>query len=167
MRAYFIDGPAHGHEEAVVGHPHRLVKFPELRDDMPRVYSMRDDWPMSEPGYTIHEYRLLHTTKRRAVYEWMPPRVQASWEFHIRTGSRDADRLYQTLHEGLTKEGEAVQMLSVEVEPGEVRVRGAAVVDGPPDAVAVEEASAAVQAVIDRKLHGWRITGFVVEVSDG
>jgi hypothetical protein len=166
MLAHFIGGPAHGHETAIRQPPQRIVKFPELDDELPRIYSLGEVGITSEPGFTVHEYRLLYTDPRWAVYKWLPPRVEASWEFHIRNRGPLADSLYEKLHT-LTQQGETPFMTSCECDGHEVHVRGVALVDGPPDAVAVKQVADDVQSLIDRKLSGYRVSAAVVEVSDG
>jgi hypothetical protein len=167
MLAHFIGGPAHGHEEVVSGHPHRIFQFPEFDTDLPHMCVMDEEVGFtSEPGFIIHEYRLLYTDPRWAVYQWAPPRVAASWEFTIRSRGPVADSLYEKLHT-LTKEGETPFLTACEWDGREVRVRGTALVDGPPDAVAVKQAAEDVQRLIDRKLRGYRVSAVVVEVNDG
>ncbi len=164
MLAHFIGGPAHGREEAISGHPHRILQFPELPDLLP--YFGLESEPYDVPDFIVHEYRLLYTDPRWAVYQWAPPRVEASWEFSIRNRGPLADSLHEKLHK-LTKEGEAAQLTGVECDVDEVRVRGVAIVDGPPDAVAAKQVAEDVQSLIDRRLRGYRISGVAVEVNDG
>lgn len=164
MLAHFIGGPMHGHDTSI-RQPHSIVKFPELDDELPRVYALDEEIGFtSEPGYTIHEYRLLYTDPRWAVYQWAPPRVEARWEFHIRQRF-GADSLYKTLS-NLTSAGETPSMTDYEYDGREVRVRGVAIVDGPPDAVAVKQVAEDVQSLIDRKLRGYRVSAVAVEVAD-
>src|SRR4051812_31975685 len=150
MLAHFIGGPAHGIEEVVSGHPPTIFKFPELDDELPSVYVLDEDRGFAqEPGFTIHEYRLLYTDPRWAVYQWAPPRVEASWEFQIRNRGPLADSLYEKLHT-LTVPGQTPQLTGCEWDGREVRVRGLALVDGPPDAVAAKQVTEDVQRLIDR-----------------
>lgn len=161
MIAHFIGGPAHGTDQQVP-RAERIVKFPERDSSLPWVFSSEDFSRI--PSFKVHEYRLLYTNARFAVYEWIPPKIEATWEFAIRDSSFSRE-LYDRLYH-LTAEGEAVQVLDVECEPGEVRVRGAVLVDGPADATAAEEASAAVKQVIERKLRGERIVAFALDLSE-
>lgn len=164
MLIHCIGGPAHGHEEVVSDYPQRIIKFPEIDIDLPHIYE-RAEFPR-EPGLIIHEYRLLYTDSRWAVYQWAPPRVAASWEFTIRAPVSVARGLYEKLHT-LTEKGETPLLTEWECDGGaEVRVRGTALVDGPPDAVAVKQAAEDVRRLIDRKLRGYRVSAVSVEVSD-
>lgn len=166
MLAHFIGGPAHGHEEVVSGYPPRTFQFPEFDDELPRFCVMDELIGLtSEPGFTIHDYRLLYTDARWAVYQWAPPRVAASWEFTIRHRGALVDDLYEKLHT-LTQEGETPFMTGCEWDGREVRVRGTALVDGPPDAVAAKQVAEDVQRLIDRKLRGCRVGAVAVEVDD-
>lgn len=164
MLAHFIGGPAHGTEEVVSGHPPTSFKFPEFDDELPYVYVLDED--VQEPGVTIHEYQLLYMDPRWAVYQWAPPRVEASWEFQIRNRGPLADSsLYEKLHT-LTAPGETPRLTGCDWDGREVWVRGLALVDGPPDAVAAKQVTEDVQRLIDRKLRGYRVSAVVVKVSD-
>lgn|SRR5512146_3001761 len=166
MLIHCIGGPAHGYTKVASGQPPRIFKFPELDPDLPRIRVMDELAGLtSEPGFTIHEYRLLYTNARWAVYQWAPARVAASWEFTIRYRGPLADDLYEKLRT-LTQEGETPFMTGCEWDGREIRVRGAALVDGPPDAVAVKQVAEDVQRLIDQKLRGYRVSAVVVEVND-
>jgi hypothetical protein len=161
MIAHFVGGPAHGTDQRV-SRAERVVKFPKPNSTLPWVVSAEDFSRI--PDFKVHEYRLLYTNARYAVYEWVPLKIAATWEFAIRDSSFSRE-LYDRLY-NMTSEGEAVQVRGVECEPGEVRVRGAVLVDGPADATAAEEASAAVKQVIEQKLRGARIVAFALDLSE-
>jgi len=161
MIANFVGGPAHGTDQWV-SRAERIVKFPEPDSTLP--WAVRTEDFSCVPHYKVHEYRLLYTNARYAVYEWVPPKITATWEFAIRDSSFSRE-LYDRLY-NMTSEGEAIQVSSIECEPGEVRVRGAVLVDGPADATAAKEASDAIKQVIERKLRGKRIVAFALDLCE-
>lgn len=163
MIAHFIGGPAHGRDEAISGHPHRIVKFPEL-NDVP--YYGVESTPYDTIPFIEHEYKLLYTDARLAVYQWLPPRVEATWEFSLRL-PRALDIVLQERLHNLTPKGTTLQMTSCDWDGREVHVRGAAIVDGPPDGTAAKQVGEDVQSLIDRKLRGYRVSGVAVQVGDG
>lgn len=162
MIAHLVGGPKHGAEYTVSGHPERILRTVELRT-RPMSVSELPVAVLSDPDWTEHEYRLLHTDGRYAVYRWLAPKVEATFSFSFKPPRPDiADLYYETQH--LTKDGEAVKVKGANCDGETVEVHGVVLVDGPPDAKAAEDAAAAVRALIERELRGYALHSFAVSV---
>lgn len=169
MIGVLVGGPAHGEEFSVDDFPNPTIKVPKLEPRPLLPYYEFEKWgdfkPMPGP-MEIHEYRLLYSDGRYAIYRHDAPRVTARFQFSVALPIDDHGALYRKLRD-LTEEGEAVKVMSFHYANMACSVEGIAIVDGPPDAKAAEDAAAAVKAITNRRLRGYQIAGFAVSVDDG